>query len=194
MDLDVGLLVLRVALGPMLIVHGWNKLFGAGGLAGTAGWFEGLGLRPGWLHARLAAGTELTAGLLMTLGLVTGLTATAFVGLMLVATLTDHRGKGYFVFKGGWEYTVLVAIVAAGLASTGPGKWSMDEVLGLDLAGWPWAVVAAVGGGVSAIGLLMVARRPSPTPRPGGHRSAPPILPGTGTDHGAHVPDVIEDQ
>ncbi|GAA1970190.1 hypothetical protein GCM10009798_33640 [Nocardioides panacihumi] len=160
MDLDLGLLLLRVALGPMLFLHGWNKVYGGGGLTGTAGWFEGLGLRPGWLHARLAAGTELTAGVLMSLGLLTGIAATAFVGLMLVATLTDHRGKGYFVFKGGWEYTVLVATVAVGLAATGPGEWSLDHLLGLDLAGLAWAAVAAVGGSVAAAALLGVARRP----------------------------------
>lgn len=166
MDLDLGLLVLRLALGPMLVLHGWNKINGSGGLSGTAGWFEALGLRPGWLHARLAAGTELTAGALMTLGLLTGLTAAAFVGLMLVATLTDHRGKGYFVFKGGWEYTVLVAMVAVGLGATGPGEWSLDHLLGLDLAGWPWALAAAVGGGAAAAGLLLVARRPAGTLSP----------------------------
>lgn len=165
MDLDLGLLVVRLALGPMLVLHGWNKVFGSGGLTGTAGWFEGLGLRPGWLHARLAAGTELLAGVLMTLGLLTGLAATAFVGLMLVATLTDHRGKGYFVFKGGWEYTVLVAMVAVGLAATGPGEWSLDELIGLDLDGWPWALVAAIGGAAAALGLLLAARRPVPASR-----------------------------
>ncbi|RHW28603.1 DoxX family protein [Nocardioides immobilis] len=160
MDLDLGLLVVRLALGPMLVLHGWNKVYGGGGgLSGTAGWFEGLDLRPGWLHARLAAATELGAGTLITLGLLTGLTATAFVGLMLVATLTDHRGKGYFVFKGGWEYTVLVAMVAVGLAATGPGEWSIDHALDLDLAGWGWGIVAGAGGALAAGGLLVVGRR-----------------------------------
>lgn len=165
MDLDLGLLIIRAALGPMLVLHGWNKVAGSGGLVGTAGWFEALGLRPGWLHARIAAGTELTAGTLMTLGLLTGPAATAFVGLMVVATLTDHRGKGYFVFKGGWEYTVLVAMVAVAVAATGPGEWSLDGLLGLDLAGWPWAVLAALGGSIAAAVLLAVARRPVP-PQP----------------------------
>src|SRR5437868_2708441 len=117
MDVDLGTLLVRLALGPMLFLHGWNKVAGAGGLAGTARWFEALGLRPAHVHARLAAATELGAGVLMTVGLLTGPTATAFVGLMAVATLTDHRGKGYFVFRGGWEYTVLVGMVAVGLAA-----------------------------------------------------------------------------
>ena len=157
--LDLGLLVLRLALGPMLVAHGYNKVFGGGGLAGTACWFEGLGLRPGWLHARLAAFTELGAGVLMILGLLTGLASLAFVGLMLVAACTDHRGKGYFIFKGGWEYVVLVALVAVGIAGAGPGDWSLDRSFGLDLAGVGWAVAAAVGGALASAGLLMTFRR-----------------------------------
>ena len=112
MDVDLGLLIVRLALGPMLVLHGYNKAFGSGGIEGTTRWFDGIGLRPAWLHARIAATAEIGAGVAMTLGLLTGLVAAAFVGLMLVAARTDHRGKGYFVFKGGWEYVLLVAMVA----------------------------------------------------------------------------------
>ncbi|WP_017934919.1 DoxX family protein [Nocardioides sp. Iso805N] len=164
MHLDLGLLIIRVALGCMLCAHGWNKIFGSGGLRGTAGWFEALGLRPGWLHARLAAGTEIGAGLLMTLGLLTGLAATGFVGLMLVAALTDHHGKGFFVFKGGWEYVALVALVAIGLAATGPGAWSLDHALSLTVSGRLWSLVAAVGGSFAALLLLVTSRRTPSTP------------------------------
>jgi putative oxidoreductase len=159
-DVDLGLLIVRLALGPMLVLHGWNKVFGGGGLEGTTRWFDGLGLRPAWLHARVAAVTEIGAGVAMTLGLLTGLVSAAFVGLMVVAARTDHRGKGYFVFKGGWEYVALVAMVAVGLAATGPGRWSLDHAFGLDVAGAWWAVVAAVLGVGAALGMLAVAYRP----------------------------------
>lgn len=162
MDVDLGLLVVRLALGPMLVLHGWNKVFGRGGLEGTTRWFDGLGLRPARVHARVAATNELVAGVLMTLGLLTGLVAAAYVGLMLVAARTDHRGKGYFVFKGGWEYVLLVAMVAVGLAAAGPGRWSLDHALGLDLSGAWWALGAAVLGTVAAVGLLVTSYRPAP--------------------------------
>src|SRR6266568_91539 len=96
---DVGLLVLRVTFGAMIITHGANKVLGSGGLAGTARWFEGLGLRPGWLHARLAAATEIGTAILLAVGLLFPAAGAALVGLMTVAALTDHRGKGFFVFK-----------------------------------------------------------------------------------------------
>jgi putative oxidoreductase len=153
--------IIRLALGLMLIAHGYNKLFGAGGLAGTTRWFEGLGLKPAWLHARIAPVNEIGAGILLSLGLFFPLACAAFVGLMAVASLTDHRGKGYFVFKGGWEYTLLVGTVAVGMASIGPGDWSVDHAL-LDwrLAGPEWAAFAAVLGLLAAGLLLATSYRP----------------------------------
>ncbi|MDI5910257.1 DoxX family protein, partial [Streptomyces sp. 12257] len=58
---DAAALVLRATLGPMLFAHGWNKVAGPGGLKGTTGWFEALGLKPAEVHARMAAGTEMAA-------------------------------------------------------------------------------------------------------------------------------------
>jgi putative oxidoreductase len=160
-DVDLGMFIIRLALGLMLIAHGYNKLFGAGGLAGTTRWFEGLGLRPAWLHARIAPVNEIGAGILLSLGLFFPLACAAFVGLMAVASLTDHRGKGYFVFKGGWEYTMLVGTVAVGMASIGPGDWSIDHaLLGWHLEGIEWAAFAAVLGLVAAGLLLATSYRP----------------------------------
>src|SRR5215469_4179718 len=101
---DVALLVLRLGMGVMLCAHAVNKVFGAGGLEGTTRWFASLGLRPAWLHARMAAATEFGAGVLMTFGFLLPAAGAAYVGLMIVAARTDHKSKGFFVFKGGWEY------------------------------------------------------------------------------------------
>jgi putative oxidoreductase len=54
---DTGLLILRVCLGVTLAAHGFNKFFGGGRIPGTARWFESIGMKPGMLHARIAATT-----------------------------------------------------------------------------------------------------------------------------------------
>jgi putative oxidoreductase len=163
-NLDLGLLVLRLALGGMLITHGLNKALGPGGFAGTARWFEGLGLRPGWLHARLASGTEVSAGVLMAAGLAFPLAGAAYIGLMAVAAMTDHKGKGFFVFKGGWEYVLVVAAAAAALVCTGPGRFSLDAALAWHLAGAGWAGLAILVGLIAAGVLYVGARRPARVP------------------------------
>ena len=44
-QLNAGLLILRVVFGLFLAYHGYNKFFGPGGLKGTAGWFDSIGMR-----------------------------------------------------------------------------------------------------------------------------------------------------
>jgi len=58
---DLAALLIRVALGITMLAHGYNHAFGGGKLAGTARWFESIGIRPGRVHALLATLTELTA-------------------------------------------------------------------------------------------------------------------------------------
>jgi putative oxidoreductase len=165
---DFASLALRAAIGPMLIAHGSNKVFGAGGLEGTTRWFNALGLRPAAVHARMAAATEIGAGTLMTLGVANPLPSAAVVGLMATAAATDHRGKGFFVFKGGWEYTAIVAVAATALAGLGNGRWSMDRLLRRkSRSGVGVALGAAAFGVASAAALLAATYRPDPdTPEP----------------------------
>jgi putative oxidoreductase len=96
----------------------------------------------------------------MASGLAFPLAAAAFIGLMAVAAVTDHRGKGFFVFKGGWEYVALIAVFAAGLACTGPGRYSADAALGWHVAGLAWAGLAILVGLVAAGALYVAASRP----------------------------------
>ena len=73
--IDLVLLVVRVAAGITLALHGYQKFFMGGRIQGTAGWFESLGMKPGRLHAYLAACTEITCGIGFAVGLLTPLTA-----------------------------------------------------------------------------------------------------------------------
>jgi putative oxidoreductase len=113
----------------------------------------------------LAAGTELAAGAALTLGAANPLPAAATVGLMAVAARTDHRGKGFFVFKGGWEYTAVVGAAAVALAALGHGSYSVDRLLRRRSAG-PLAALAAAGlGAAGAAALLAACYRPHPKPQ-----------------------------
>jgi putative oxidoreductase len=170
---DFASLALRAAIGPMLIAHGSNKVFGKGGLEGTTRWFESLGLRPAAVHARMAAATEIGAGTLITLGAANPLPSAAVVGLMATAAATDHKGKGFFVFKGGWEYTAVVAAAATALAGLGSGRWSIDRLLRRkSRSGVGLALGAAAFGLVSAAGLLAATYRPDQEPQASDTESA----------------------
>ena len=128
--IDLVLLVVRVVAGVTLALHGYQKFFMGGRIEGTAGWFESLGMKPGRLHALHAACTEITCGIGFAVGLLTPLTAAGFVGIMTVAAWT-HKGK-FFVFKDGWEYNAVLAVLAVLVATTGPGRWSLDHAFDLD--------------------------------------------------------------
>jgi putative oxidoreductase len=161
---DLALLVLRVAVGGMILAHGWNHLFGGGGLAGTAGWFESIGLRPGRVHALAASVTEMVAGVALIVGFATPLAAAGLLGVMVVAWVTAHRTNGFFIFHPGqgWEYVMVVAAVAVAVGTVGPGGWSLDRVLGWGFGGW-WAFAITAGAGLGgAAALLAVFWRPPP--------------------------------
>jgi len=111
---DAGILILRVIFGLFLAYHGYNKFFGAAGLAGPAQFFESMGMRwPRW-QARLAATTEVASGLLLAAGLLTPLAAAGMIGLMLVAIVADHWKVGFFIFlpNQGWEYCASILTAA----------------------------------------------------------------------------------
>ncbi len=159
---DWALLLLRVVVGLTLAAHGYNKFFGGGRIAGTARWFESIGMRSGRRHAILAAGGEIAAGLALAAGFLTVPAAAGFVGLMAVAFWVAHRGKGLFVMNDGWEYTAVLATVAVAVAMAGPGDLSLDGVIGIAdvLDGWVGLAVSLGGGLVAAALLLAVFYRP----------------------------------
>ncbi len=156
---DVGVLILRLTIGPMMIMHGMNKVRGPGGLDGTTKWFESLGLEPAGVHARVAAATEIGTGTLLTLGAMTPLASAGVIGLMTAAAATDHKGKGFFIFKGGWEYVGVVGATAAAISALGPGRFSLDGVLGKKRGGLPSALFSSALGIGAAVGMLKTSHR-----------------------------------
>ena len=163
MTADIGLLVLRVVVGGIVMQHGLLKLgwVGKGGsIAGVAGWFNGIGLRPGLLWALIATAAEALGGLLMVLGLGGPLGPGVIAGDLVVVAIVAHAPQGFWAGGGkvGWEFPVPLAAAGFAVALVGNGQWSLDGALGLTYAEglrWLWLGIVAVGL-VLALGIRMV--------------------------------------
>lgn len=154
--LDIASVLLRLVVGLTLVAHGYNHLWGGGGLAGTTRWFGSLGLRPPKLHAVLSGAGELAAGSALVIGLLTALAAAFVVGVMVIAAVTVHRKNGFFVFKDGYEYVLMVGVVCAVIGLLGPGRLAVDQLLGTAVSG-PAGLVTVVGLGVLGATVLLAA-------------------------------------
>lgn len=161
---DLGLLIIRLTTGALLAGHGAQKLFGwfgGYGLQGTGGWLESFGLRPGHRWAALAGFGEFGGGILTALGLFHPVGPLLTLGPMGVATGTAHAGKPIWVTEGGAELPVTNIAIGLGLTLAGPGRYSLDKVLGIKVPGY---LVMLVAIGVAAgIGVAMASRAASET-------------------------------
>ncbi|MPZ54882.1 MAG: DoxX family membrane protein [Acidimicrobiia bacterium] len=157
---DAALLILRSWLGLVMLVHGSNHLRS---LEGTAKWFGSIGFKQARLNAIASGFGEVTIGLGLILGLFTSVAVTGLVTVMTIAFIAVHRKAGFFVFNRpdeGWEFVATLAVSGLVLAILGPGRWSIDSALGIDLTGW-WGVAFALGGAVLAGVMLGAFWRPS---------------------------------
>ena len=149
--MDIGLLIIRLAVGGLMFGHGTQKLFGwfgGHGVEGTKGFFGSLGYPAAGALAVVAGLAEAGGGLLLALGLVTPLAAAMIAGVMLNAIITAHWPKVWNT-EGGLELPLVLAASALAVAFAGPGRLSLDRLVGWDLQGTTW--------GLAALGLAVVA-------------------------------------
>lgn len=147
-----GLLLLRIVVGLLFAAHGLQKLvgwFGGAGLEGTARMFDRAGLRPGRVTAPLGGVAELAGGGSIALGFLVPLGAIAVLLMMAGAVVAVHGSKGLWNTNGGSEFPIVLGSAALTLTLTGPGRWSVDHLAGLTLAGWWWFAAACA---ITAIG------------------------------------------
>ncbi|MGO4957661.1 DoxX family protein [Luteococcus sp. Sow4_B9] len=125
---DTALLIARIALGAILMAHGWQK-FSEWGIAGTAANFDQMGVPAPTLSAGFAAVVELLGGLALLLGAFTPVAGLLVALNMFGAYLFAHAGKGLFVGDGGWELVGAIGAAGLALAATGAGRFSIDQLL-----------------------------------------------------------------
>ncbi|MBW3567413.1 MAG: DoxX family protein [Proteobacteria bacterium] len=120
--------LLRVSLGIMFLAHSVLLKYFTFTLAGTAGFFESLGL-PGFL-AYVVFWMEAIGGLLLVLGIGTRWVAAALIPV-LVGALWSHAGNGW-VFSGangGWEYPLYLVVLSVAQFLLGNGAFALGPAL-----------------------------------------------------------------
>lgn len=117
---DVGLLLIRVALGAIFIHHGWMK---TGNIAGTEGFMSSIGL-PGFMAYAIIT-VEVLGGAMLILGVLARVAAVATGIAMIVAILLvtfPHKGLA------GSEFEILLAVASFGIAFIGAGKYRLMDM------------------------------------------------------------------
>jgi len=165
--MDTGLLIARLVFGTVMAGHGAQKLFGwfgGHGIAGTGGFFESLGFRPGRLLALAAGLSEVTGGVLVAAGLFGPIGPALMLSVMIVAS-SLHWNNGLFATTNGIELPLLYSAGAVALALTGYGAYSLDALAGIARLWTPeliWAVLAI--GAIGGVANLALRRVPAQTP------------------------------
>jgi len=154
--MNEGLLLLRLVFGIVMAAHGSQKLFGwfgGHGIAGTGGFFESLGFRPGKLFATAAGLGEFFGGLLIAAGFLGPVGPALVLSVMTVASISVHWKNGLFAQNNGFEVPLLYATAGVAMAFTRFGAFSIDAILGISAS--PLFISAALLVGiVGALGTL----------------------------------------
>lgn len=123
---QLGILVLRLALGSSMAYHGYLKFMsGATGLYKVGVMLAPLGV-PGYfeLFGTFAAFSELLGGILVALGLFTRLGSLLLAGVLFTATIL-HLDAGFF----SWDYQSQMGFAALAIFFMGGGRYSVDAAL-----------------------------------------------------------------
>jgi putative oxidoreductase len=161
---DIGLLLIRLAIGLTFAAHGAQKAFGWWGGPGPRGWhgaMERMGFQPAPLFAWTSILIELVGGILVAVGFLTPFAAAALVAQSIVIIAQAHWSKGFFNAHGGYEFPLALGLTALAVVLLAAGRLSLDAALGL-----AWSaelrlalVLVAIVGGVAALAIPRVAAR-----------------------------------
>ncbi|MFD2421184.1 DoxX family protein [Amycolatopsis pigmentata] len=158
--LDFGLLIMRLALGGTLGVHGLQKAFGLFGGPGINEFARILGdqgfTSQTTLLAWLGGLAEVAGGALLIIGLFTPAAAGALMSVSAAVVYLTYA-DGYFLDGGkGYEYHALMGAFALGLLFTGPGRISLDVNTPWRRNPVPFAILGIVLGGGAAVAVMLL--------------------------------------
>lgn len=126
---ELGLAILRVAVGVVFLSHGAPKL--VGGVGGLAGMLDGFGFPAPYAWAWFVAGLEFFGGILLLVGLLVTPVSLLLAVEMAVGMVLVHAPNGWYVVgpgTGGVEFNVALIAALAALALAGPGAAAVDRI------------------------------------------------------------------
>lgn len=122
---DLAALLLRLTLAALFLAHAWLKIF-VFTPAGTAGFFESLGL-PGFV-AYFTIFAEVAGALALIIGLQTRWVSLALVPILIGSIVFVHGANGWLFSapNGGWEFPAFWAVALIVQAILGAGAYRLD--------------------------------------------------------------------
>jgi putative oxidoreductase len=120
-----GTTLLRVVVGVIFVMHGWQKL--SMGFHNVAGFLGSLGIPQPTLAAVLLTILELLGGIALILGLLTRYIAALLTIDIAVAIITYHLKNGFFMPKG-VEFPLLLLTANINLILSGAGALSVSAL------------------------------------------------------------------
>jgi putative oxidoreductase len=122
---DISAAILRAALGIVLMAHSLYLKMVVYTLAGTAQFFSSIGLPE--ILAYIIFFVEAVAGIALLLGFKTRLFSALVIPILLGATWV-HSANGWLFNNagGGWEYPLLLTIIALAQLGMGDGKYAIS--------------------------------------------------------------------
>ena len=117
---DLALLLVRIALGVVFVMHGWQKVTTIGH-AGFAGMLASMGVPFAPAFAAIVLAVEIGGGLAMLAGLLLAVN-------MLVAGSLVHLKNGFFL-PTGFEFTFVLMLISLAITAAGAGAYSLDARL-----------------------------------------------------------------
>ncbi len=121
-NIDVALLLLRLGVGIIFIYAGWGKITG---IENTQAFFGGLGIPMAGLMAWVVALVEFIGGIMVLAGAFIRVPAILLAIIMVVAIITTKIGEPFPAYR----VDLLLLLMSAALALTGPGRYSVDDLL-----------------------------------------------------------------
>lgn len=124
---DIALLIARVALGGVLLLHAWRR-WGIDGVAAQTAYVASYGVPYPDVVAWAGIIGEAGAGLLLIVGLLTPLAAAGVVAeqVLIICWITWRRQP--FIADRGYEYNVILAVLALIFVVHGAGRASVDSL------------------------------------------------------------------